>query len=293
MICSAMGGVPMAFIRTKTTRKVPEKGFTHAGVFHADDVFAAALLRILNPEIEILRGSEADQGFDGIVFDIGGGPFDHHSGVRLRENGIPYAAFGLVWDAFGDILLPDADDRAFFDERFVQPIDLADNAGGRCEIAEAVACFNPEWDSEEDPGERFEAAVDWARMALERRLQAIAASRRAHDAVVERMGECDGSVLVLDRYMPWRKAVAGSSYVYVVYPSSRGGFCAQGVPEALDGRVPKLPFPEPWRGKPPRDLVKITGIPDITFCHLAGFLCAADSLDGALSAASKSLEVAI
>ena len=31
-----------------------EKAFTHAGKFHADDVFSGALLRILNPEIEII-----------------------------------------------------------------------------------------------------------------------------------------------------------------------------------------------------------------------------------------------
>ena len=36
------------------------EGFTHGGiVFHADDVFSAAFLRILNPEIEIHRGIQS------------------------------------------------------------------------------------------------------------------------------------------------------------------------------------------------------------------------------------------
>ena len=52
-------------------------GFTHAGVFHADDVFSAALLTYLFPDIEIKRGFKADNNFDGIVFDIGFGEFDH------------------------------------------------------------------------------------------------------------------------------------------------------------------------------------------------------------------------
>ena len=38
------------------TFTVPDKGFTHAGRFHADDVFAAALLRLCNPNIRIQRG---------------------------------------------------------------------------------------------------------------------------------------------------------------------------------------------------------------------------------------------
>lgn len=33
--------------------KIPANGFTHAGKFHADDVFATALLQILRPDIKI------------------------------------------------------------------------------------------------------------------------------------------------------------------------------------------------------------------------------------------------
>lgn len=106
------------------------EGFTHGGVFHADDVFATALLKILNPDIKILRGFSVPEGFMGIVYDIGGGKYDHHQrGSRVRENGIPYAAFGLLWERFGQELLCE-DDAEQFDESFVQPIDRSDNTGG-------------------------------------------------------------------------------------------------------------------------------------------------------------------
>ena len=36
--------------------KIPANGFTHAGKFHADDVFATALLQIIRPDIRITRG---------------------------------------------------------------------------------------------------------------------------------------------------------------------------------------------------------------------------------------------
>ena len=49
--------------------KIPANGFTHAGKFHADDVFATALLQILRPDIKITRGFVVPDDFDGIVYD--------------------------------------------------------------------------------------------------------------------------------------------------------------------------------------------------------------------------------
>lgn len=80
--------------------------FTHSGKFHADDVFSAALLLYLNPEITITRGNRVPEDFDGIVFDIGRGRYDHHQkDSRVRENGIAYAAFGLLWEELGSEIL--------------------------------------------------------------------------------------------------------------------------------------------------------------------------------------------
>ena len=70
--------------------------FTHSGKFHADDVFSSALLLYLNPEIRIIRGNRVPDDFDGIVFDIGRGRYDHHQkDSRVRENGVPYAHSGF------------------------------------------------------------------------------------------------------------------------------------------------------------------------------------------------------
>ena len=84
--------------------KIPANGFTHAGKFHADDVFATALLQILRPDIRITRGFVVPEDFDGIVYDIGFGMFDHHQEPReTRANGTPYAAFGLLWRVLGPV----------------------------------------------------------------------------------------------------------------------------------------------------------------------------------------------
>ena len=87
-------------------KKKDAKAFTHGGKFHADDVFSSALLLYINPEIVISRGNKAPEDFDGIVFDIGRGRYDHHQkDSRVRENGVPYAAFGLLWEVLGKEIL--------------------------------------------------------------------------------------------------------------------------------------------------------------------------------------------
>ena len=55
------------------TIDIPLRGFTHGSKFHSDDVFATAFLKIINPGIEIIRGFEVPEDFDGIVYDIGRG----------------------------------------------------------------------------------------------------------------------------------------------------------------------------------------------------------------------------
>ena len=95
--------------------------FTHSGKFHADDVFSSALLLYLNPEIRLTRGNKVPEDFDGIVFDIGRGRYDHHQkDSSIRENGIPYAAFGLLWEELGAEILGE-DLAQKFDESFVEP----------------------------------------------------------------------------------------------------------------------------------------------------------------------------
>lgn len=268
---------------------VPDKAFTHGGVFHADDVFGAALLRLVNPDVEIVRGSVAPHDFDGIVFDIGGGPYDHHRNGRVRDNGVPYAAFGLLWERFGTLLLC-ADDAVTFDRQFVQPIDLADNGGEACLLSQLVSDFNPAPPSEAHCYDAaFENAVAWATGVLTRRFEAMRHARDKRGYVQERMDACDGSVLVLNRLAPWKDVVVGSTYVYVVFPSVRGGYNVQAVPVETASREAVMPFPEAWRGLSAEELSRLTGIGDLIFCHASGFLCATGTLEGAIRAARLSI----
>ena len=163
--------------------KIPANGFTHAGKFHADDVFATALLQILRPDIKITRGFVVPDDFDGIVYDIGFGMFDHHQEPReTRPNGIPYAAFGLLWRVLGPGLVGERQAR-LIDENFIQPLDLNDNTGEQNSLCDAIGFFNPVWDSKEDQDACFFKAVAVAKQILENQIESANAVNRADEKV--------------------------------------------------------------------------------------------------------------
>src|SRR3954452_15059589 len=146
---------------------------THSGGFHADDVFALAVLRIVHPDLEIVRTRDPEvlAACDFRV-DVGGrddattGDFDHHQrgGAGERPNGIRYAAFGLVWRHLGPQLAGSAEVAEAIDERIVQGVDANDTGQTITEslvgdvrpmsVSGVVAGFNPAWDEELDDEQR-------------------------------------------------------------------------------------------------------------------------------------------
>ena len=169
--------------------------FTHGGKFHADDVFSSALLLYLNPEITITRGNKVPEDFEGIVFDIGRGKYDHHQrDSRIRENGVPYAAFGLLWEELGTEILGE-ELAAKFDESFVQPLDNNDNTGEKNELASLIGNFNPSWDVENGENEAFSRAVQTAGMILVNMFEKFRGNERADKRVEEILAAHTSAVL--------------------------------------------------------------------------------------------------
>ena len=149
------------------------KYVTHAGKFHADEVFGTILLEKVFGDIDIIRLPEVDAfNLDGkLVFDIGGGEFDHHQmgGNGQRDNGIKYAAFGLLWKRFGIEILKKMgaenieDCYKMFDKNFVQFVDAGDNGQIPFEnidikletVSDIIEGFNPNWDEDVDSDIKF------------------------------------------------------------------------------------------------------------------------------------------
>ncbi len=255
------------------------KGFTHSGTFHADDVFSTALLRLIYPDFQVTRGNKVPEDFDGIVYDVGMGEFDHHQAdARKRADGTPYAAFGLLWEKYGAMLVGEKE-AANFDRQFVSAIDDADNGRTQCELSVTVSWFNPEWDSPDSPDERFAQAVDYAEGILRRYLSQAAARSRAAEIVEKAMAESTDSVVILPRFVPWQAVLVDTDKKFCVFPDGRGGWAGQGVPPELNSFKTKIPFPEEWAGADAEKLHQID--PKFNFCHRARFYLSASDAEAA------------
>lgn len=283
---------------------------THDGVFHADDVFGAALIRLTHPSwvIERSRDPKVLAGSQ-LRFDVGGraghqtGDYDHHQkeGAGKRENGIPYAAFGLLWSAFGLHLCGDLAVHAEVDRAFVQAIDAHDNGMALVgeppipgafpvTISHVISNFNPSWDEEQDYDERFHEAVALAETILLRvivRARGVVSARQIVREAVERAD--DPRIVVLDRFVPWQEALveASKDALVIVYPSA-GTWRVQVVPIQPGQPGTRHSLPESWAGLDSDGLIAVSAVPDATFCHRARFIAGAVSRDGALALAYAS-----
>lgn len=287
-------------------KKPNAKAFTHSGKFHADDVFSSALLLYLNPQITITRGNRVPEEYDGIVFDIGRGRYDHHQrDSRVRENGVPYAAFGLLWEELGGEILGGTLAQRF-DEEFVQPLDNNDNTGEKNELASLIGNFNPVWDEteaadgvteeERDRGLSvgFLRAVQVAGMVLENKFARYRADARADEKInqVLAMQETQGGdarILVLPEFVPCQKRLKETDIAFVIFPSNRGGYCIQ-PQKKPDSMNYKCSFPKQWLGLENEELQKATGLASAGFCHKGGFLMTVGDEADAIRACKISLE---
>ena len=274
--------------------------FTHSGKFHADDVFSSALLLYLNPEIRIIRENKVPEDFDGIVFDIGRGRYDHHQkDSRIRENGIPYAAFGLLWEKLGPEILGEELAQKF-DESFVQPLDNNDNTGEKNELATLIGNFNPTWDAQGGNDEAFFQAVSVAGMILENKFERYLGNERADKRVEEILeehqkailsgekSEEESRILILPEFVPCQKRLSETDIAFVIFPSNRGGYCIQPQKKEYSLNY-KCSFPVEWLGLENEELAAATGLPSAGFCHKGGFLMTTGTLEDAVKACEISL----
>jgi uncharacterized UPF0160 family protein len=109
---------------------------THDGRFHADEIFALAVLNLFYSDLEIIRSRDENvyKNTDiivdvGYVYDPDNLIFDHHqrSFSLKRESGILYASFGLVWKQYGELLCGSSKISEYIDSVVVQAIDADDN----------------------------------------------------------------------------------------------------------------------------------------------------------------------
>jgi uncharacterized UPF0160 family protein len=289
---------------------------THPGNFHADDVFAVAVLRLVHGPLEIVRTRDEDvHAASDVRVDVGGrsdadsGDFDHHQkgGAGERPNGVRYASFGLVWRRYGAELAGSPEAAEAIDERLVQGVDANDTGQsfsqplvgemGPMTVSGVIAAMNPAWDEELTPAEEdalFDRAVDLATGILEREIAGAAAFQRAQQLVRDAIERApDPRLIELDSNMPWRDAVVNNAAeaLYVIYPKS-DGWGMQAVPLALGTFDNRKDLPAGWAGLSGKDLADATGVEDAVFCHPARFYASARTREGIGALAERAIAAA-
>ncbi len=291
---------------------------THNGTFHADDLFATAVLSILNDgNIKIVRTRTPRIIETGdYVYDVGGeynadeDLFDHHQkqGAGFRENGIPYSSFGLVWDKYGEKICGNREVANQIEQKIVCPIDAVDNGfdiskslieGVKPYYADQVFLNNiPTWKEDNINIDKiFEEQVAKVCILLKREIVVANADIEARNIIMDAYeNSFDRRIVVIENDFP-RYLFQGvlstlPEPLYLVYPSSHSTTwkveAISKSPDTMDSR--KL-LPEAWWGHMDNDerLKEITGVPEVMFCHRAGFLVNALSKEGAIILAQKAL----
>lgn len=290
---------------------------THSSGFHTDDIFAVATLSLLlekdGKEFTITRSRDmsiaekADYLVDfGSIYDPKIRRFDHHQGggAGKRENGIPYASFGLVWKEYGDELTGNKKVTDIIDQRLVQTIDAVDNGisyvdikvpGLRpFDISSIASVFYPTW--KEDPSivdDNFMNLVVYAKFLLKRYIVVIKDKVDAEELVLKNYNEsADKRLIILDssRY-PWEEVFSKMPEVlYVIYQNMTDNtWSVKGTRDDLYKFDTRKKLPESWAGKRDGELESITGVPGSVFCHNARFMAVNKTKEGILKMAEIAL----
>ena len=285
-------------------------GITHNGTMHADEVFATAFLSLYFDNFKVARVSEVpkDISTNTIIYDIGKGKFDHHqSDARIRDNGIKYSSFGLLFEEYGLSYLKKLklkNTKAIYNylvKDFIEAIDAIDN-GIFPEIksiykiktvSDVIKIFNPSYGSNDNEDEQFIKAVSLAETILTEELKNVIGKVEAGTKVKKLLNKTKGPILILDEYLPYEETVltslSGKKILFAIYPSNRGGYGIKTIPISTTDKTSRVYFPKEWGGLTNEDLEKVTGIKGSLFCHTNRFLMTASDLD----TAKKLAEIAI
>lgn len=291
---------------------------THSGQFHADDIFAVATLALMleeKHEIKVVRSRDPEiiNGADYVV-DVGGiydeekKRFDHHQleGGGVRENGIPYASFGLVWKKYGPELAGDSEASSKIEQKLVIPIDAYDSGitlGSSLfpdinyyTIDDLVAAFRVTWkENEKELDTRFEFLMNIAKQLFVREIKKLKDKKEAEKFILEAYAQNNNKTLLnLDKYYPYKTCMDSMPDILLVtYPDAVGeNWCLEAANVPNKKFVSKILLPESWAGKRDQELETVTGVPGAVFCHKDRFFAVAKTQEGIIKLAELALEEA-
>ncbi len=293
---------------------------THSGQFHTDDVFAVATLRLLlendTQEVVVHRTrdtqiiSTADYVVDvGEVYNPAERRFDHHQqqGAGVREDGIPYASFGLVWKEYGDrVVGGDKDISNQIEQKLVKPIDAMDNGINfmrsdreglfMYDLKDVTFAYKNTWKEDDEMlNENFKYLTGFAMNLIKREISVLKDIRESDIEVNKIMAQQQyKTLLILDKPYQYELSVSSKPYILlVVHPKRQDDtWAVETARDDIRSYKSRIDLPTEWAGKSGAELREVTGVEDAIFCHKGRFIAVAQTREGAIKLAELALKAA-
>jgi len=289
------------------------KILTHNGRFHADEVFATAMLKILfNNKIEVIRTRDLSKINDiDFILDIGGeynpslNKFDHHqiTFTEKRKNNLPYATAGLIWKHYGEKITNSTEVVKRLDLLLIQAIDAADNGiegttGNYLYkpylVQDVIQSFRRAYNirNKDTDLQDFLEAVFFAQNLLLREIAKIKANIQGEKIVEDIIKSSkEENFIILDKKLPWDEVVMNyKNLLYVIqYNEENDNWSIYAVRKSLNSFEVRKPFPSKWGGEEGSALEQITGVKGAMFCHKGLFLTVAKTKNSAINLAKLAL----
>ncbi len=291
---------------------------THNGQFHTDDIFAVATLRLLlennGEEVVVQRTRDAhiintaDYVVDvGEIYNPTERRFDHHQqeGAGVRDDGIPYASFGLVWKEYGDrVVGGDREISNQIEQKLVKPIDAMDNGINfmksdreglfMYDLKDLTFAYKNTWKEDDEMlDENFKYLTWFAMNLIKREISVLKDIRESIFEVNKIMAQQQyKTLLILDKPYQYELSVSSKPYILlVVHPKRQDDtWAVETARDDIRSYKSRIDLPAEWAGKSGADLVQVTGVDDAIFCHKGRFIAVAKSREGAIKLAELALE---
>ena len=288
---------------------------THSGRFHADEAFACATLALyLNKKgtpYRIIRTRDSGIIESGdIVLDVGGiynpekGRFDHHQneGAGNRDNGIPFASFGLIWKHYG-VKVCESDVVAnIIDSKIVQAVDALDNGKQitnfiipdvrEYNLQDIIDCYLPKTQDLKDYDKNFSKLVEFAKFILTSEIKKAHFKVESSNKVIEMyQATKDKRIIFIDGQYSWKNVLNKfPEPLFAIFQSPDGSWGIHAIRDDMNSFENRKNLPQEWGGLEKEALRKVTGVEDAVFCHRNLFLAVAKSKEGIIQLAELALK---
>lgn len=295
------------------------KIITHNGGFHADDVFACAVVALYldaqKKSYTIIRTRDNDVIVSGdIVLDVGGtydpstDRFDHHQSetAGMHSNGILYASFGLVWKKYGPLLCKNDVVVKGIEKLLVEPIDAFDNGIAihtslvsdiwPVTIHTIIGMYNARWNEDENVNTtHFITMVEFAKKFITRSIASLQTQEEIDSDVKNKYEHStDPSLLIFDQpygRLPIQIAcqTAPKAKLAVFPHITKQRWHVLTLVDDIHNFTSRIELPKEWAGQKGEQLQTITKIASAEFCHNGRFLAVTGTKEDAITLAKMAL----